>query len=136
MLSFSDTEATFELANLVEMSSRDVYMYWPIGLPANHSETIRAGYTLTPKFVSVSPRNGSLGGTLLTAQVPGLAFSYQGSIDLVDDNQQSICSSARLVRYGVVECMTNPGEIANGTNVTLKLGSDIYNCSALDSTQC
>lgn len=85
MLTWSDTSASFKLEQIEEMSSRDVYMFWPVGLPANHAATVRAGYTLTPKLVSVSPKNGSLGGTLLTAQVPGLASSFRGSIDLVND---------------------------------------------------
>lgn len=40
------------------------------------------------------------------------------------------------MRYGIVECLTLPGVIANGTNVTLKLDSALYNCSGADSTWC
>jgi len=58
--------------------------------------------TLTPKLVSVSPNSGSVGGTLITAVVPGAG----SSIDIVDSTGSSVCESVKLVSYGVVECKT------------------------------
>jgi hypothetical protein len=58
--------------------------------------------TLTPKFVSISPNSGSIGGSLITAVVPGAG----SSATIVDSTGASICSTVKLTAYGVIECKT------------------------------
>ena len=72
-----------------------------MGIPEGHS-VVEAPLTLTPKLVSISPNSGSIGGTLITAVVPGAG----SSADIVDSTGTSICETVQLKSYGIVECKT------------------------------
>jgi len=69
--SVSETEALFTVTDATDLSLAGMKLYFDIGIPEGHS-TIDAGLTLTPKLVSLSPSSGSVGGTLVTATVPGV----------------------------------------------------------------
>jgi len=66
---------------------------------------------MTPKLVSISPVSGSIGGTLITAAVPGATVS--DVVDIVDSTGASICETTRVPSYGVVECKTLAKEITS-----------------------
>jgi len=46
-------------------------LYFEKGIPNGH-EILDKGLTLSPKFLSISPNIGSMGGTLLTITAPGI----------------------------------------------------------------
>ena len=69
--SVSETEALFTVTDVTDLSLTSTKLYFDIGIPEGHSN-IESGVTLTPKLVSLSPSSGSVGGTLVTATVPGV----------------------------------------------------------------
>jgi hypothetical protein len=46
-----------------------------VGIPKGH-DTVIVGkeFKITPKFLSISPNEGSIGGSVLIAKVPGLGL--------------------------------------------------------------
>jgi hypothetical protein len=64
-------------------------LFFDVGLPAGH-EIIRAGITLEPKFMMITPNSGTPGGTLVQATVPGVGKSTV-NLDLVDNTGRTIC---------------------------------------------
>jgi hypothetical protein len=64
--------------------------------------------------VSISPNVGSVGGTVITATVPGATVTSTG-LDIVDADGDSICETVEVVSYGVIECKTKDEEIAAET---------------------
>jgi len=109
-------------------------LYFEIGHPKNHA-IVNTQLDLTPKFVSISPNIGSIGGTIVTAQVPG-ATTSSTDIDIVDPNNNSICDSIEVVSYGVVQCKTKAQVIANSTVLKVTQGYDEYSCENSDQTLC
>jgi hypothetical protein len=73
---------------------------------------------ITPQFVSVSPNVGSIGGTVITAVVPGATVTST-DIDIVDADGDSICQTVTVVDYGVVECLTITSAIAASTQLSI-----------------
>tara|TARA_B110000285_G_C15074264_1_gene589785 strand:+ start:76 stop:264 length:189 start_codon:yes stop_codon:yes gene_type:complete len=61
--------------------------------------------------VSISPNVGSIGGTVITAQVPGATVTST-DIDIKDPSGNSICETIAVISYGVVECKTKAQLIA------------------------
>jgi hypothetical protein len=53
-----------------------------VGIPAGH-EFVRAGFTLEPKLMSLTPNTGTPGSTLVTATIPGIGLGTAG-LDLVN----------------------------------------------------
>jgi hypothetical protein len=68
--------------------------------------------------VSVSPNVGSIGGTVITATVPGATITST-DIDIVDSDGNTVCQTVTVVDYGVVECLTITGEIAASTQLSV-----------------
>jgi len=48
----------------------NINVYFDVGLPKGYNTVIRGqNLTLSPKLVSVSPNSGSLGGSVITAEI-------------------------------------------------------------------
>ena len=110
--SVTTTEAVFAIVDVSSQSVNSNVLYFDVGIPKNHATIQQSELTLTPKFVSVSPSSGSVGGTLITASVPGIVVSDTSDISIVDANGNSICEIIFVSSYGVVQCKTNAGEYA------------------------
>jgi len=103
-VSHADTMAVFEITDVKDLVSTDVNLFFPIGIPKGH-DLVRAGITLEPKFMSMTPNAGTPGGTLIQAQVPGVGTSTTGLDFYNKATGQSICiDNIRIVEYGVIEC--------------------------------
>lgn len=89
---------------------------------------------MTPKLVSVSPNSGSIGGSLITATVPGIGSSAS-DITLVDADGNDICEKVSIPSYGVLNCKTKAEVIAAATQLSIQYG-EIYECVNTDPTQC
>ena len=76
-------------------------VYFEVGLPENHTAVEASSLNITPRFVSIYPNTGSIGGTVITAVVPG-ATKTSIDIDIQDDTNTTICDSVTVVSYGVV----------------------------------
>lgn len=46
-------------------------LYFPIGTPANH-QIVTQNYSIVPKLVSITPNNGSIGGSVIVANIQGV----------------------------------------------------------------
>ena len=60
---------------------------------------------MTPKLVSIAPSTGSIGGTMIRANVQGVGTSSK-LVDLTDSTGASMCESVEIEAYGVVNCFT------------------------------
>jgi hypothetical protein len=111
-VSQTTTEAVFTISDVQSQVLNSNMLYFDQGLPKNHS-LVQTAFSLSPKLVSITPTSGSIGGTLITATVPGATVSDQ--IDLVDDAGVSICETSTVVSYGIVKCKTIAQELASTT---------------------
>jgi hypothetical protein len=104
VFSHSDTMAVFDIVDIQDLASTDLNLFFPVGLPAGH-EVVRAGFTLEPKLVSLTPNAGTVASTLITALVPGVGKGTTG-LDLVKSSDgKTICrNDAYVVEYGKVQC--------------------------------
>lgn len=131
-LSVSTTEAKFTIDNVSTGTFSSSVLYFEVGLPGNHS-VIEQSFTISPKLASVSPVSGSIGGTLLTANVPGATVS--DIVDILDSAGSSICESTTVTAYGVVTCKTLPQEIAS-TVLSVSHQGEVSPCVNTDLSLC
>ena len=111
-------------------------LYFDVGLPENHAAISGHGLTLEPKLISLNIQEGSVGGSLITANVQGVGTATSG-FDLVDKaTGSSICQSVNIPSYGVVECTTIASEIADGTEISASLSGSTYDCAGSDANLC
>lgn len=82
---------------------------------------------ITPKLISVSPSTGSVGGTLVTLQAPGIVVADSSEISVVDVDGNSVCDIIFVSDYGVIQCKTIAGEIASSA-LSLKKGEETFEC--------
>ena len=127
----SSTEVTFTIDNVSSEDLSTAKIYFPEGIPELVADI--SGLSLTPKFVSLSHQEGSVGSSIITANVPGIGVNTK-SVDF-KLNGTSICQSVKITAYGVAECHTLASEIASG-EVQLIVGSNTYNCSNSDPNKC
>ena len=85
---FSSTSVTFTLDNLSSESFSDAKIYFDSGVPTSNVDLSTT--VITPKLVSVSPNEGSIGGSTITASIQGVGVNTK-SVDLVDSTGTSIC---------------------------------------------
>ena len=135
--SVTATEAVITITNATSQTMTGSNIYFAIGLPQNFS-LVQQQLDITPRLASISPSSGSIGGTLITATVPGATLTSTG-LDIVNANtSSSICQSGtiRVVDYGIVECLTKLITIDAGTNLTVTQSGNTYPCVNSDITQC
>jgi len=97
----------FDVKDVTDSKLTNMNLYFPVGLPKGH-DIIKAGVTLTPKLVSLTPNAGSISGTMINAFVPGVGTATTG-LSLIRKGGNSVCNSKTLkvTSYGKVECWTN-----------------------------
>lgn len=100
-----DNQIKVKIVDMQNYTSTTAQVYLPIGTPAGiDALTVVGGITLTPELLSVSPSNGSPGGSLITALVKGLGSKTTGvslfaSVNGIDVD---ICASVKMLKYGVL----------------------------------
>lgn len=104
--------AIFTVENVASKNFAPEVLYFDSGIPENHTN-IKSELTITPKLVSISPASGSIGGTLMTIQAPGVVISDTDNLSVVDVNGTSVCEILFVSAYGVIQCKTVAGEIAS-----------------------
>jgi hypothetical protein len=130
------TSAKFTVTNIPEQTMASSKLYFDVGIPKYHGNITAHNLTLEPKLISLNIQEGSIGGSLIKANVQGVGSSTKG-LDLVDTSSgSSICKSVVISAYGVVECTSVAAAIAEGTNIGVKLNGTTYNCSGSDTTLC
>ena len=81
----------------------------------------------------MTPVSGSVGGTLITAIVPGATVS--DTVDILDSTNSSICESTSVTAYGVVQCKTLAQEIES-TELSISKDGEISSCVSTDKSVC
>ena len=133
---FTTTRVAFRLTNLTSGSLSSAKLYFDIGIPENHAVVANATLVTEPKLVSLSISEGSIGGSNITANIQGVGTATTG-LELVDSaSGTSYCSKLTVLSYGVVQCQTIAGEVAAGTQFSVKLDGTTYGCANSDATQC
>lgn len=74
------------------------------GKPSNHA-VIDFGVGITPKLVGISPSSGTVGGTTIIVNAPGLGSEATG-ITLQNSLGQTVCLNTRVIEYGKFACDT------------------------------
>jgi hypothetical protein len=105
----SKTEAVFIITNVTNSLLSNVKLYFDIGLP-DGLDLLNANLILTAKPESISPSQGSVGGTLLTVNVPGIGKGTLG-LNLADKDKKALCAEVTIPEYGKLQCWTNSVEI-------------------------
>lgn len=108
-------------------------VYFDVGIGKGNN--LLTGVTLLPKLVSVSPKQGSAGGTLITLNVQGVGFATTG-LEVVNAAGVSICQSVTIPKYSVVKCLTKVQDIAAGTSLKVMLGGTVYACANTNAAEC
>jgi len=128
----------FNIKDAKDLKSTDINLFFPVGLPKGH-DIIRKGISLEPKLVSISPSVGSLGGTLVSAVVPGVGTSTTG-VDLVGADGKSICrdpKQLKITAYSKIECWTRFEALGEGAQaISVKQGEGKFECAANDKVNC
>jgi hypothetical protein len=83
------------------------------GYPRNHDiiSTDAGNWDLimVPELVSISPRQGSIGGTRLEINIPGLAVGQE--VEVGTDDADQVCTETRVESFGKIICVTKPMQI-------------------------
>jgi hypothetical protein len=99
---------------------QNMKLYFDVGTPIGHKEIIdSASFTLEPRITAVSTNKGSVGGSIIVANIEGVGpfendanADYKNKITLLSNaSNQNICSKVFIREYGKLECLTNSGAI-------------------------
>jgi hypothetical protein len=80
----------------------------------------------TPTLKSISPSNGSIGGSVITVTGSGFGTSTTG-LGLYDGAQE-ICTSVEVVSYGVFTCTTSAVEV-DAASMQISISGSYYDCA-------
>lgn len=107
-LTASDSSATFQIINLLDLSSSDIKFYNSDGTP-NGASSI-SSHTFVPGLVSIEPSTGSAGGAKLT--ITGVGFGVDSTVNLYhQESNQDLCYDTEVTAYGTFVCYTIAQEI-------------------------
>lgn len=72
-VSVEKESAKFRITDIMGVTIKDMELYFDVGLPEGFDTVIRdAEFTLEPRITAVSPNSGSIGGSLIVANVEGV----------------------------------------------------------------
>ena len=98
--------------------ANSIDLYFTIGIPNGYTE-LTDGLTFEPKLLSLSSNTGSQAGSIITAVVKGVGVNDQ--VTLYDSAAElDIYQSARVLEYGILECITISHEIAVPVELSIK----------------
>ena len=136
-LSVSAEEIRLEITSINQGLTRDrLEMYLLVGIPHGITDFF-SGVTFEPKLLSLSANIGSTAGAIIQASVKGVGIN--DSVDLVNkESGDTICQTATVISYGIVECHTLATNFTELIDVSVKdvAQGTIYNCSNEDLTKC
>ena len=110
MTAVSTTEVTVQVTYLTSGDANIIEFYLVEGIPAGFNDNFSGGITFDPKLVSLSTNQGSSQGSTIYARVEGAGTG--DSLMLVDASGNDLCSTATMVSYALLECVTKPQEVA------------------------
>ena len=137
MVSHTDTMAVFEITKVEDLESKDVNLFFPVGIPDGH-DLVRAGVKVEPKLMMITPNDATPGSVLMTAIVPGLGSKIPTKdLELVDGTGRAVCrTDVKFVEYGKISCWTRREDYKDYTDIKLKHGDKTIECSNTDKKKC
>jgi hypothetical protein len=102
----------------------------------NGFNALLAGVTFEPALVDLSVNEASSAGGVIRASVKGAGVNDKLTL-VLDDSLTSICETATMVEYGVLECVTMSQDyVATVLKVRDTEAGITYDCMAADPAQC
>jgi hypothetical protein len=133
---------TIVSSNLVEVQIDDIpsgstdqslRVYFELGLPndMNSFNTV----TFDPRFIGLTRTTGSNAGAVIQAKIAGVGT--EDNITLIDENNNDMCETSTVLRYGILECEVAAGDHSN-TQVRVKNldTNGLYPCYNDDQSEC
>ncbi len=118
---------------MMSSSSMNTDIHLPSGHPAGTDNLNYAvGINLTPRLHAISPSVGSLGGTLIYADVRGIG-NMSTEVTLATAAGVDICASVSIKKYGELQCLTKERLAIIDGSLSLKVGSTLFACSGTNS---
>ena len=84
---------------------------------------------LDPEFKGLHSSSVSSFGSTITAGVAGLG-AEDGDVTIATLDGDSICESAKMISYGVLECRTTSTRTFNADEVKLMVKNVAYSCNS------
>ena len=111
-------------------------LYLAVGIPRGYTE-LQTGISFEPKLLSLSTNTGSAAGSLITAVVKGVGI--YDKVTLYDDvNGIDMCQTAKVIDYGILECLTIVADITSPVQLSVKeiVSGNVHACAASSTSSC
>jgi hypothetical protein len=118
-------QAVFTVTNIDNIDVSEIKLLSAAGYSNTSSEETMGSISATPTLKSISPSNGSIGGSVITVTGSGFGTSTEG-LGLYDGAQE-ICSSVEVVSYGVFTCTTDAVEV--DASMQISISGSYYDCA-------
>jgi hypothetical protein len=93
------------------------------------------GVTFLPRLIGLSANIGSAAGSTIYAYIEGVGTA--DTMMLRDGSGNDLCSTATMLSYGLLECVTKPVAYDSITDIKVKgSASSEYSCANPDTTAC
>ena len=109
------------------LESQTFEIYFEVGAGNGFAELYQEGIVMTPEFKGLQTSTVSDSGSKIYAEVSGLGVD-DTDVTLADVGGASICDSAKMVSYGMLECMTK-AQTLSSTTVKLMVDNVAYTCN-------
>lgn len=94
-VSVEPTKAQFKVTKIKAQNLRFMKLYFDVGVPKGHDKIIdSADLKVEPIVTKISPNKGSVGGTLLTAYVEGLAMPANADEEYLKKERMTLIKMA------------------------------------------
>ena len=125
-------EPTFVIINVNEVKSgleeQTFELYFEAGAVNGFSDLYLEGITLTPVFKGLVFNQVSSFGSTITAEVAGLGVEDEDVI-LANAAGVSICESAKMISYGILECKTSTSMTFDNDEVKVIVKGNSIECN-------
>lgn len=113
-------------------------LYFSIGIPKGYTEYLD-GTTFTPKLLSVSTLEVSPSGSTIQATIKGVGVNDEITLVNSASTGTSLCLSATVIEYGLLECVTDPAVDFSGSivaSVKEIASGTVHACLSTNTAQC
>ena len=129
MLSVGPTKVMIQVDEVKSgLESQTFELYLQDGAVNGFAELYLEGIVLTPEFLGLHTSTVSDFGSTITAGVAGLGVEDE-NVTLATLDGVSICESAKMISYGVLECKTTDTRSFNADEVKLMVNNVAYTCN-------
>jgi hypothetical protein len=102
----NDQFLKIKIANVLSSYTLNIKINLPTGYPnSDTTSLLTEGITLDPRLHNVQPSIGSLGGSLIIAEVRGVGVNSL-AVTLLTQDGIDICQEVKIPKYGQVLCRT------------------------------